>query len=356
MKVKIIGAGSAGNHLAYAARQQGWQVYLYDRNHSALLRTQQEIYPTRYGCWDDTIQLCLEGNPRTEAFDLVVIATQAKNHLKLAIEELLTVRPNIILLEKPLAPVGDSNLPLLLQELKQSSTEILVGYNLNLIEISRRACQIIRSGRLGEIKTIDVQFCEHLSYPAKAHPWLPDIRVRDICNSAAGGGACQEQSHALALWLLFAEAAQEDKAAWQGNAIQVRAQQKVQHLADGRYFDESTVIDLTSHSGLRGKVEMDLLADPPIKQAVVTGSLGRLHWLLNSKPGVDALQIEETGRKGEEILVNKTRPDDFYPQMHAIATAKHKEAISFANGLLVHQIIAAAEKSVKSEKIECVST
>ena len=57
MNVKIFGAGSIGNHLAHASRKIGWDVSICDLDPEALKRTRNEIYPGRYGEWDDNISL-----------------------------------------------------------------------------------------------------------------------------------------------------------------------------------------------------------------------------------------------------------------------------------------------------------
>ena len=57
MKVKVIGTGSIGNHLANAARRLDWQVDMCDLDPLALERTKNEIYPSRYGVWDTHINL-----------------------------------------------------------------------------------------------------------------------------------------------------------------------------------------------------------------------------------------------------------------------------------------------------------
>ena len=58
--VKIFGAGSIGNHLANASRALGWSVDIVDVDGSALTRTKNEIYPKRYGAWDESIRLYLK--------------------------------------------------------------------------------------------------------------------------------------------------------------------------------------------------------------------------------------------------------------------------------------------------------
>ena len=52
-KVLIIGAGSIGNHLAYACRQKNRNINIFDVDESALKRTKEMIYPSRHSIWND---------------------------------------------------------------------------------------------------------------------------------------------------------------------------------------------------------------------------------------------------------------------------------------------------------------
>ena len=73
MKVKIIGAGSIGNHLAQASRRMGWDVTIVDVDEKALLRTKNDIYPTRYGAWDNAIRLATPDNVKKGGFDIIMV-------------------------------------------------------------------------------------------------------------------------------------------------------------------------------------------------------------------------------------------------------------------------------------------
>ena len=64
MRVKVIGAGSIGNHLSHAARSLGWSVDLIDSDPAALERTRAQIYPSRYGSWDEAIGLFRSETPQ----------------------------------------------------------------------------------------------------------------------------------------------------------------------------------------------------------------------------------------------------------------------------------------------------
>ena len=83
-KIQIVGAGSIGNHIAHAARQRDWHVTLTDIDADALRRAREDIYPARYGAWDDAITLKLAQDAVDEAFDAVYIGTPPDTHLALA--------------------------------------------------------------------------------------------------------------------------------------------------------------------------------------------------------------------------------------------------------------------------------
>ena len=59
--VKIYGAGSIGNHMANASRAIGMKVDVVDIDEAALNRMKCDIYPSRYGAWDENISLHAKG-------------------------------------------------------------------------------------------------------------------------------------------------------------------------------------------------------------------------------------------------------------------------------------------------------
>src|SRR3569833_3701653 len=101
MKVKVIGAGSIGNHLSNASRALGWSVDLVDVDRVALERTRTQIYPARYGRWDEQIGLHTSDRAPVGGFDLICVGTPPDSHLSLA-RASLAERPRAILIEKPL--------------------------------------------------------------------------------------------------------------------------------------------------------------------------------------------------------------------------------------------------------------
>ena len=83
-KVLIFGSGSIGNHMAFACRKIGLEVYITDASKKALKRMKDKIYPSRYGFWDNKIkQINLNDCDKLkEKFDLIIIGTPPHTHLK----------------------------------------------------------------------------------------------------------------------------------------------------------------------------------------------------------------------------------------------------------------------------------
>ena len=101
--VKIYGAGSIGNHLSYACRNKGWNVTVYDIDESALSRMKNDIYPSRYGKWDDEIVLTNNEQVIDNYYDVVIVGTPPETHIPIALEELESKNPpKILMVEKPL--------------------------------------------------------------------------------------------------------------------------------------------------------------------------------------------------------------------------------------------------------------
>ena len=86
MKARIFGAGSIGNHLSNALRKLNYEIELVDIDKSALDRTKNEIYPSRYGKWDHKIKLLTL--PSEDFVDLEIIGTPPDTHANILLERL----------------------------------------------------------------------------------------------------------------------------------------------------------------------------------------------------------------------------------------------------------------------------
>ena len=126
-KVKIYGAGSIGNHYSYAFRKRSWKVKVYDIDKKALQRMKKNIYPSRYGKWDDKIELTNKND--NEYYDLIVIGTPPDTHLKLANKILERSPPKLLHIEKPFCTPDLKYLDKFLKNLKKTKTKVVSGYN-----------------------------------------------------------------------------------------------------------------------------------------------------------------------------------------------------------------------------------
>ncbi len=63
---KIIGCGSAGNHIAYGLKQYAKKIVMTDTNTKNLLRSKNQIYIKRYKVWDKNIELIIENNDKNK--------------------------------------------------------------------------------------------------------------------------------------------------------------------------------------------------------------------------------------------------------------------------------------------------
>ena len=159
MKVKIFGAGSIGNHLANASRRLSWDVDVFDIDNKALFRMKEEIYPSRYGKWDQSINL-LEENISKKVYDLIIVGTPPDTHIKVAYSA-IDEKPRAILIEKPLTKPDLIGIEDLVQKANQNDVRLFIGYDHVLGKAADHLSSLISEQSFGKVKTIDVSFREH---------------------------------------------------------------------------------------------------------------------------------------------------------------------------------------------------
>lgn len=171
MKVKILGAGSIGNHLAHAARRLGWSVDLVDVDPAALDRTRTEIYPARYGQWDEAIRLFRSDAAPKNRYDLVLIGTPPDTHMAVSMAA-LDEEPKAILIEKPVCTPALEHADDLLAKAAAKGCHLFVGYDHVVGHAAKQMCELLNRGEIGHAQTLDVEFREHWGGIFAAHPWL----------------------------------------------------------------------------------------------------------------------------------------------------------------------------------------
>jgi predicted dehydrogenase len=340
-KIKILGAGSIGNHLSNAARTMGWSVDLCDIDPRALDRARTEIYPMRYGKWDDSIRLFESSQAPKGGYDMIFIGTPPHFHIPLALEA-LAENPKVILIEKPVCGPDLEGANELYDRAKHKGVEIFVGYDHVVGKAARIAGEVARSAEFGPVTTLDVEFREHWGGIFSAHPWLAGPWETYLGFWKKGGGASGEHSHAANLWQHFAQILGA------GRVVEVQA--VLDMVKDERVdYDRLCLMTLCTESGLVGRCVQDVVTQPPRKWARIQCTHGFVEWECGREPGVDVVSGQLPGREALEQKVSKTRPDDFIEELrhieNALATDPKKSSISLARGLDTMLVVSAAHLS-----------
>lgn len=347
-RVKVIGAGSIGNHLSNAARRLGWQVDLVDNDPKALERTRAEIYPARYGAWDPEIGLHHAGEAPTGGYDFIFIGTPPDSHMPLALAALaaLEERPRAILVEKPLCTPSMEGAAALAAGARERGIAVFCGYDHAVAPGVSAAVDPGTLEALGEPLTLDVEFREHWQGIFNAHPWLAGPADSYLGYWRRGGGALGEHSHALNLWQRLA------LALGKGRVAAVSA--LIEYVEEGgAAYDRLAALNLVTETGFMGRVVQDVVTRPPRKWARIQGRDGFVEWHNALRPGEEAALVGNNEGVVEEKPFPKTRPDDFIRELTHIETALREgteadSPIALERALDTMLVIAAAHRSARS--------
>jgi predicted dehydrogenase len=335
--VKIFGAGSIGNHLANASRSMGWDVSVVDIDPAALTRMKSEIYPGRYGAWDEAITLATPDDAPTGTADLICIGTPPHVHMDLALSA-IAEGPKAILVEKPLCGPGLESAETLRQVAAEAGVRVFTGYD----HVVGAAAEAAGAAEIaGGIVTLDVEFREYWGGIFKAHPWLAGPWETYLGFSDQGGGASGEHSHAINLWQHFAHVSGA------GRVVKVSA--VMDWVRDDRVaYDRLCALTLETETGLIGRCIQDVVTEPPRKWARLQGASGYVEWTCNAEPGRDRVTVATSPDSPGISDFPKTRPDDFVRELthilHCLETGDDSP-ISLDRGLETMLVIAAAHLS-----------
>lgn len=304
MKVKVIGAGSIGNHLAQASRRMGWDVVVVDTDPAALQRMRDDIYPKRYGAWDNTIQLVTPDQEPKGGFDVIFIGTPPDVRMKLALAA-LEEKPRLLHLEKPLCTPLLEGLDEFLSAVSgQKDTAVLVGYDHAVAESIEHVESLIRAGTVGTIETLDVEFREDWAGIFAVHPWLAGPQDSYLGYWRRGGGTGGEHSHAMHLWRHLAKISGLGQ--WKYGSVAMEFQSE-----NGTDYDSIAAFLFVTDRNKVGRVVQDVITKPFRKWAKIQGSAGVIEWYCNGSPEGDIVKVFKDGN-WQETLFAKKRPDDFY--------------------------------------------
>ena len=205
-KVLIFGSGSIGTHHTNAAISLDCDVYVTDKKFSQLQNMKDNIYPQRYGHWNNQINLI----PYKQVFllkyyfDLVIIGVPPKNHLPLIklCEKYLKFKK--ILVEKPLCVYNQNFSFLNYGKLKN---KVFCGFNHSISPSFLFFLYVVKKKLINKKPrvNINIEWKESFDLILKAHPWIKSIRDSYLSNYKIGGGVCHEYSHAIHLFIIFKE-------------------------------------------------------------------------------------------------------------------------------------------------------
>ncbi len=344
-RIKIVGAGSIGNHIAHAARRLGWEVVVSDVDPAALQRMQTEIYPKRYGAWDPAIDLFEPEDVPNEGFDLIVIGTPPDSHIGLT-RAAVAEGPAAVLVEKPLCGPDLEGLADLARAVEASRTRVFIGYDHVVGSATAKLEELLDERKLGRPATLDVEFREHWGGIFAAHPWLDGPKDSYLGFSARGGGALGEHSHALNLWQHLA------LHTGAGPIVEVSAMlDRVD--ADGLAYDRLACLTLRTEAGMVGRAVQDVVTRPPRKWARLQWDGTALEWQVGVEPGRDRVRLETAEGRKDHVIEN-TRPQDFIRELSHVAAAVEEgrpSPIDLERGLFSMRVIAAAHLSARERRV-----
>ncbi|MDA8709148.1 Gfo/Idh/MocA family oxidoreductase [Gammaproteobacteria bacterium] len=337
--MKVFGAGSIGNHLSNAARTLGWSVDMCDIDEAALIRAKEDIYPLRYGAWDEEINLFLVDEAPKKNYDLIFIGTPPDTHIKIALEA-IKENPKAILIEKPLCGPDLEDLDNLVKTAAQRGIKLFTGYDHVVGKATSFVEENIQTISAGNIMTLDVEFREFWGGIFHAHPWLAGPWESYLGFWEKGGGSLGEHSHAVNLWQHFA------KLLGAGRIIEVQALLDFVQTEKVNY-DQVALLNFKTESGMIGRCVQDVVTEPPRKWARIQYEHGYIEWNCNKEPGIDLVSVKDQALPEEHVQFLKTRPDDFIQELkhiHSVVASSEEvdSPISIYKGAETMLVIAAA--------------
>lgn len=313
MRVGIVGAGSIGNHFAHSFSKASWDVDIFDLDDNALVRFQDEIYPSRYGAIPPRIVLWNnKENFLKLNFDLIIIGTPPDTHTAVFIE-LINVVECPILIEKPACTPNLDDLKLLATQIQNYKNKVFIGFNHRVARSTQIVQNLITSNSLGVPSRVEVNWDESWEGILKAHPWLNSPQDSYLGFTSRGGGALFEHSHGIDLALYFSGVKDlEEIAKFSSWPVKIGEEDS--------FYDESITIELKLHDQRIIQVHQDVITFPAHKEIRLHFSNAHISLQFGKVPNTDLIHavIDESAEVSCDITVHKSRPDDFDQEVKSL--------------------------------------
>jgi predicted dehydrogenase len=314
----IIGAGSIGNHHAYAAKKCLLNVSVYDIDKNSLNRMKNEIYPQRYGAWDESISLFYNLDEiKQKYFDVVIIGTPPDVHLENLDFVMKNVQCKIILIEKPFSkPLGLEFIKIIENKVMNAKPRIMIGYNHRLTKLTERFLEKIKSSGLSNPQFVTCLFQESWEGIFSAHPWLQGPADSYLGYLSRGGGAAFEHSHAINLFLYITDIIGAGEIVFEKQFLNMTNDDQLDydHFYSGFFRTKNNV------SGIVVQVVFTKNHKKSFKIDFINGSIEWIHGYEKSKNAI----IYNSNGKSEIELMDYERPEDFMGQMSHIVDILNK--------------------------------
>lgn len=326
---KIIGCGSAGNHIAYGLKQYAKQIVMSDTNYKNLLRSKNQIYIKRYKIWNKNIELIIENNDKNKKYDALIISTPPKTHLKLLKKNIN--KSDVFLIEKPLCEPNLRTINEFEKLIKRYKNKLfLCGYNHRLFPSTQKLLEIIKKNKLEkDISVIEVNFKENTSGFLKAHKWFNSLSDSYLSKTSLGGGSLLEHSHALNLGQLLVNDNLKQLKLFDSNMNFLKTK--------NQFYDYDTKLDFVSGSKLI-KIQQNFTTLPVEKNIKIFGKGFYIELIYNYKNSDDKIKFfNKKLKKVKNYYFNKTRADDFMYEavfLKKILKDKNKKNILSAQNAL----------------------
>ncbi|MBD1109569.1 Gfo/Idh/MocA family oxidoreductase [Pelagibacterales bacterium SAG-MED50] len=333
MKIKIIGSGSAGNHISYAFRNFSKSITMTDKDLKSLRNSKKEIYLKRYKVWNKNIIQKIEDNDN-DNYDLIIVSSPPKTHLKLINKNIKN--SNLFLIEKPICEPDIKTIKKFEKIINTHKSKVfLCGYNHRLFPSTQKVLKILKKNKLQQnIKKIEVNFKENTSGFLKAHKWFKSLADSYLSKTKVGGGSLCEHSHAINLGQLFLN----DK------IDQLKLiKSKVKYIKNAEEnYDYDSKIEL-ENKGKFIQINQNFTTLPVEKNVKIFGDSFFIELIYNYEKSND--QIKFFSKKFNKIKTfnfKKKRSDDFFYEAEFL--------FKLYNGKINNEILC-AKSGIKTMKI-----
>jgi hypothetical protein len=314
-KVLIFGAGSIGNHMANACIKQGLDVFVTDKNKNALLLMKKEIFPNRYGAWNNSIkQINFTDVFKLKFdFDLIILGTPPETHYKLYYDCLKKIKFKRILIEKPISHHNEKYILKFEKFLKNKIA--FCGYNHS---ISKSFIYFFNKIKKYKPEQIHVNWCESWKGILGAHFWLKDEYQSYLGDMNKGGGALQEHSHGLHLLILILRLNKLNTSQISLKKLIIK-NQKLNKSYDSLDFICGKIKNLIF------TYKTDLLTFPAEKKIRYISGNYKFEWVCNSKSNEDLVSKFNGNKLINSTKFKKTRSSEFENEIKHIMKINSKK-------------------------------